>query len=580
MTRNHKLLLALSFIGLFVVGWSLGGNSGKSSVVEIAPPSLPPRSERHSRTRSGPAGEAAQRLDAIRAIRNPAERLRATIDLASTIPPADFAAWLDGGWFTLREGMDSVLFNSILMERWQQADPEAFIVWGTQNGSGEAYTLLASWAEHEPQRVLDLFKRHPNDHDEMRALSEIAEKNPDLALRRLQEMITAGIGPNGTSYAEELTRELAKQSPAALEAALDSLPGKIKLQAERFLIGGKMKTDYAGELRKLWDRPDGLKLMDSILRDDDSLRSKLADELADFPSAWRKSLVSNSADFIDGKSAEKWLKADLEGCGFTAEEQQKIHFKALVSMVSEDPEAVLRQMTGFNLPAEDQQALIRNVFNYRNKEEPEKNEALIALLGSDEDRETARKLMEPEEDSPEIPIENPTEWLEKVAALDPEKDPTYKYLSMLGKWDADKLAALSTQFNSMPDSKKRVLAQAIVGNSYLSDHLAIKAEAVRYLVANPLKTTADSSITIDEDRQKLNGIRLASQYVEEMAQTDPEGTGQWIQSLPAGDAKLWAAKNLQSLWSVYDPEAAKQWFNSLPANIRSQVQSLVSKHED
>jgi hypothetical protein len=59
-----------------------------------------------------------------------------------------------------------------------------------------------------------------------------------------------------------------------------------------------------------------------------------------------------------------------------------------------------------------------------------------------------------------------------------------------------------------------------------------------------------------------------------MAQDDPAAASDWIQSLPAGDPKLWAQKNLHSLWSQYDPAAADQWMKSLPAATQTQVKNL------
>ena len=40
----------------------------------------------------------------IRGAASPEARMRATLDLANSLPPSEFAAWLDGGFFTLREG--------------------------------------------------------------------------------------------------------------------------------------------------------------------------------------------------------------------------------------------------------------------------------------------------------------------------------------------------------------------------------------------------------------------------------------------------------------------------------------------
>lgn len=557
------------------LGWNLGGTSGKKLTQSSAQPALsirrPPRAGRSVRAGHGPTGEAAERLAAIRNTRDSGERMRATIDFASTLSPSEFAAWMDGNWFSLREGADLTIFSNILLDRWKQEDPEGLALWQCKLPTRDSDSILASWAESDPQRLLDFFKKHPDQSKEIETLSILAKNAPALALQRLLEMVTEGMSAADMRNSDELLKELAKQSPADLEAALASLPGELNQIAEVFLIGQKMESSYSTELRKLWERPDGLDLFLKIIRQNDQLGVKLLPELANLPGPWRESFASNAYPLIERKDALTWVNADLEGSGFTEAQAQKIRASALSNLISSDPQATLKLMIQYDLPGESRQSLISSAFA-QVRDEPEKIAPMLALLDSAEEREYAKKALEPRVDRSPPEIDQPAVWLEKVATLDSKTDySSYDYISMLSDWDAEKRAALTLQFKSLADDKKLKIAGAIA--SY-GDVNTLRGEALSYLVAHPTDTSVISDSVDDGRMSAAASIVRASEYVVELGQKDPAAACDWIQSLPDGQPKLWALRNLRSAWTNYDPKAAEQWFQSLPARVQAEVQSL------
>lgn len=70
---------------------------------------------------------------------------------------------------------------------------------------------------------------------------------------------------------------------------------------------------------------------------------------------------------------------------------------------------------------------------------------------------------------------------------------------------------------------------------------------------------------------------MASMHVVKWAEKDPEAASAWLQTLPAGDAKLWAQKNLATNWAKYDPDATAQWIATLPADARVEVKKYMTK---
>ncbi len=563
---------ALGFIIMALVGWNLGDSSSKAAApsAESTTPDNSTRPDRRMRGAGGPSDAASQRMAVIRASGDEGERMRATLQLASSLPTSEFAAWMDGRWFSLREGASLTLFNKILMERWQLEDPDGLLVWSMKNQSGRAARILGDWAETDPQRMLDFFKQHPNNEIELRALTSLAKNHPDLALQRLLEMGKEGFSIEDGYNAGGLIQQLAGQNPAALEAVLDSLPTNLRAIAERYVVGEKLKASFDDEIRNLYDRPDGFKIFFTIMEngsDDDPLKLNLLDELASFPPSWRTAFTKYAHTAISSDNGTKWANSDLEGMGFTTEQSQMIRTLALDRISSKHPQQALELLNSHEVPENTRKNLINNIFGYT-RDKPELTETLLAMLDSEEERDAARTVVDANSSRAEtLKIEQPSEWLEQARSGDSKNGSFYNLTSKLRKWDTDKIDALSRGFDAMPDESKLKIAQNLM-NSDFSEVGPLEAQAVRYLVEHP--ASSEGSPGIKED----HAIQLASRYVGKMAQDDPAAASEWIHSLPAGDAKLWAQKNLHSLWSQYDPQAADEWMTTLPATERTKVQAF------
>lgn len=578
--RIHlTLATVVGFSAMAIIGWNFGAPSTPTGASATGPANRPPRPARLGRSTPGPTGEAARKLAAIRASRDPAERMRITVELASMLSPSEFSIWMERGWFNIRGGAELTLFTKIVQERWSQEDPEGHLKWIWENQPDAASDIIASWAKRDPHKVLDFFKKQPDTRREIEALTTIAKNDPALALRRLQEMVAEGIPKNAEGYAGFLLRQLAAQSPAALETSLDALPASLRTQAEIGLIGLRMESSFAEEFHKLKDRPDGIDLLLGIFfrnGGNDAMKGQIFDELSDLPASWRSVIASRSEYFFSEATSATWVAADWEGFGFSKDQADQIRMNALYKMTFQQPEETLRLLDEMAWEGDFHRRMLLNIFQQL-RNDPGKESALLARLGSDEDRQAVQEMIAARQSpSNEIPrVENPADWLAQVTARISEQGSPDNYLDMLGSWDSEKLAALEEQFKSMPDPSKRSLAVMIASNRLSSQNGSLEGEAIRYLVGNPAALSeVRSSDPFAEPNQTQDAIGLASAYIEKSAQDDPAAAGEWIRSLPAGDAKLWATKNLHSIWFQYDPTAADQWMESLPAATRDQVKSL------
>lgn len=574
MNRPSSPALFLLFPLMAVIGWNLGA--------DVARPNVPADggiSSLHRRIRVARDSmeEFARHLAPIRAARTPEDRMRATMNLANTLPVEGFASWIDGGRFSPRDGMDLMLFTNLLKERWQNEAPESFSLWAMKHDNGDDENLRATWARSEPERLLALFKKHHDDLLEIRVLSQIAEFHPDLALRRFQEMLAAGLPGESGGYIGDLMDKLSRSSPKALEAALDSLPMDrgVRFEAESHLIGQKMLTSFTDEIDKLRERPDGLKLLLSILDRDDNDASRsldLIDELGKFPESWRRDLVECGHHFMSSRCAMKWFTADLEGHGFDGKEASKVRLSALGFMPAEE---ALQQMTSIDLSTEDRRKVLGRIFRSLGDSEDEYH-SMLSMLASDEDRDFINKSFQPLKATiPNAPsIETPSEWL---AAFEKDSGSFENQIWVIRQWDPEKIDILTQQFDNLPSVRKIKLATALMVNG----RSPLLGNATAYLIGQPWDATqlreAYSFNQPEEATSEELKAELASDYVFGMAEEDPEGAGRWISALPEGIPKLWAVRNLHTLWKEYDPAAADDWMKSLPVATQNQVKLLGKK---
>ncbi len=551
-------------------GWRLADESPSSPDVKTVAAKPAEKAARPTRTerRYGTPERAKQQLRAIQAAGSPQERMRATIALVNSLPVEELGRWLEQRWFETRGGFELTLFSKLAKERWEREDPEGYLRWSLKEGSGGA-SLLVSWAENDPRRLLDFFKENPNDIQELQALARIAKSDPSLALARFREMAT-GLTQHSLSnhYGSELLQQLAREAPAMLEGELASLPDHLRFQAEAALSGERLKASFGDEIRKLWERPDGWKILQSIDVGDHA--DKLLEELAHLPASWKNRISSTAYRFTNGDNAAKWLEADLEGSGFSAEQARGIRGSAIQELGTRAPEDSLKAMRGMELEDHVRQNVIRNAF----ASNPDKVDALMALLDSEADREIARKIIESGNAAADRPpaakVETPAQWLEQAGSMSPNSGDSYQFLLMLRNWDQEKIAELSGGFQHLPDESKRQVADLLVKNPfgiYMDDSL--QGEAIRYLVSNP----TDGADTGQADREVT---RSASVHAVRWAAKDPAAASQWTDSLPEGDVKMWARKNLAATWSQYDPGAASQWIDSLPAEARKEVNQFIA----
>ena len=559
-----RVMAVVGFLAAAVVGWNLAGP------VHLAAGKSPaPANARSDSGRARPAMEASPpawahgNLAAIQRASSPIERMRAIIALAHSVPLAEIPKWLDGGWFHPGKGFDTTFFTELLLRRWEQAEPLAMAQWQMRKKPREALSILKHLAETDPEKVIALLKERPSGWIEIEVLAEMTKFHPELAMDRFMELALGGMGMGAEeTNAASFLDALAKNNPELLKAQLDQLPLFWATRAKDALVGQRLIASFDLEIRKLWNEPDGwMRFANNISRE--GMLDKLFGELANLPPAWRQSL--SSSDWMIWQNREKWWNTDLEGCGFTAKQAKKIRMTALERMTNDQPETAIRWLDAIELSAKERSAMIERIFQWGSRT-PEESAGLMLRLTTEEDRRAAQTMLDRRAANEETvipPVDHPAEWLEKFGAAEPKSGESRQYRNMLHTWEPQKLSELATRMRDLPDESRIKVAASLTEREcdYSDSQSALHGEALRCLAEHP---PADPEI-----------IHKTSTHAVKWALKNPAAASSWVGSLPAGDAKQSAQKNLAACWAQYDPDASEQWLNSLPKPEQFQVRDFL-----
>ena len=440
---KNPAMLAVAVCGslaMSAIGWKLAEEPSQVAVVRDEDPS-PIRPKRVS----PPETSARTRVALISKSASAADRTLATIALADSLPLAEIPAWLNGGWFNLHDGSDPTIFHKIIHRRWEAGDPTGYLQWCLSNESGNTPTLLVSWADKSPERLIEFFKDHPNQAMELQALAAIAKNHSTLALGRFLEITGSYVSKvyQHQDYYEKLFQQLARSAPSDLDATLDSMPKSLRSSAEIALVGQRLLTSFPEEIRKLWDRPDGIEMFNYVLNHPEGIGDLLLKELERLPPAWRKAVATSALTMmVGGSNPESWLGADFEGSGFTSKQAKDIRAHALLLQSKTHPEVAFNRMRDLDLDSYQKRDVIASAL-VESFDDPEKQASLLALLSSDEEREMAKSFLTASRTTEAIkPAKTPAEWIEQVGRIDWNPDGYPNYQPTLHLWEQEQIDEL------------------------------------------------------------------------------------------------------------------------------------------
>jgi len=567
-SANILAVLSIAFLAALVIGWRLAPEA------DVQPPEAEtgpaeariPLRDRPPRTDSG----VARKMDRIRNAATPVERSRAAISLAMSLDPSEFAAWVEGDRFSNRNGPELSIFRMIIFERWAAEDPDSLIAWGIRNDHGQAGRALDTFAKDDPERLIAHFREHPDDALELTQLGDIAKSHPSLALSRLSELYKSGVTSQLDRKSREVLLAISEKGAAELEAVLDSLPEAIREQAESVIIGRKLEKDFAGEIAKLFSHPQG----SEIFKDNMSLlEGKTAEILAavpEMPESWRSDIARNPWGLFRNREGREWLETDLGALGFSETQAEKIRETGQGYLAYSHPDLVLKNISDSVKSRRAMESALANLFRRGESREAE-GQRLISEIANPEVRAAATGHWETLVASrSKTKVGSPSEWMQSLGSIAAPLQ-TEHVASQLRNLDEAKLEEYRAGFSGLSGGAKEAAALSIAktaSNSSASN--AVYGDAIRYLANNPPATDPTK-----QPNEQFQLSRSASTYSVNLATENPVAASEWVGSLPEGNTREWAAKNLAKYWNQYDPTAVSGWMKSLPGKEREQVRTYL-----
>ncbi|MBN8458993.1 MAG: hypothetical protein J0M04_14250 [Verrucomicrobia bacterium] len=560
-------MAALVFAVGAVAGWAIRGPH--PATPESASGTAPVRSPNREVRRPGKTvmPEDVRRLLApIHAARTPEDRLRATIELAQNLPVGELRRWYQSDWFDFNSGMESNVFYKITRARWLAEDPEGLMDWSLFRNSEKTFEVAKRWAEVDPHAALAFLKSRRDPRERGRLLEPIAgplaKVDPAAVLELATESFTRS--PYASNMqASTMLAALADASPAALERELGKLPFPLRKMAIAGLDAALLKRDPAAGIAALRDEPDGLKRFKSALSNNsESLKGLLADPDS-LPPGWFAAAASENPYQLVRDDPERWIHEELGVLGFSKQQADNLANQAISLLASKDPERAFELLDDGSLTPAQRMNLIKRATEHLANDDPDDAKRWIARLTDPKEIDAANAALESTRNQNPPKTATPAEWLTQLASRDANW--ISSYTDPVGKWDRDQITAAMGEFSKLPEETKTACANKLV--SHGSDEVppSLQATAISWMLEHPQPD--DSNNTVRPGDALIFASKLASTWCRQ----DPAAASQWVRSLPAGDARLWAAKNLALQWAEYEPQAARQWAASLPADERSAV---------
>lgn len=556
-----------------IAGWQTGGEKDTApkpgTAVEAPIRKTKRSSPRTSGARDMPA-EVRERLARIHAARTPEDRMRATLQLAHSLPVSDLERWYVADWFNIHDGMESNVFYRITRARWLAEDPAGLMAYSLRRNSEKTHEVAGQWAKQDPAAALAFListKNAPNDFQRLvyAMAGPLAAADPALAIGKVLPL-RAALGEDQGGALTQMIGELAKHSPDLLKRESAAWPASLQNIVSNQLVIASLTADFASGVASLRDAPDGKRRFIEAIQHNSEMFKELAKHLDRIPPGWFAEVALDNPYYVVNEDPEKWLKTDLAALGFDDEKAKRLRSYALSYFASKNPEGALAMLDGEELDENQRENLLGNSLSNLARRDKAKAEEWAARLSDPKEIEQARQAIEnAESERPGKPPLTAADWL---AGLDgKDGNSMWQYSRATRSWDRDQLADAVREFDQLPADRKSAIASKLVTTGDYGPP-ELRGMAIRQMLDDPPPA--------DPNRGDSGALtRQASGLVSEWGRKDPVAAGRWVNSLPAGEARLWAAKNLAAQWAEYEPSAARRWAAGLPASERQQVEAYL-----
>jgi len=567
--KTVSLVLLAFFIG------SLGGwFTGEPEPAESTASEGPKVSKRHAdaraaRAKAGIPADVAARLTGINAATTPAERLRATIHLARTLPVSEFGRWYDQNWLKFAGDADTAMFDEITRNRWMEEDPEGLFNRAHSHQWTNLSDLAERWARRDPERALAYVEgfTNPKHRDDVKRqlLGGLATSSPALFLD------VAGTMAADSDELKQAMKRLAESHPGALAAA--DLPPKLRRLADYSMAHVGFEKDFPAELARLAKTPGGAAIFMEITRNggefSKSFTEGIFNHLHEMPVAWLKGLNNVVSWSLVHDNPSRWLTLDFDALGMDPKTAKTIQDRAWDRLVSTDPEATLRRLANSGMDARSWADYSIQALQSLHRKDPAAAETWRGQLLANAPTEQYAKIIGADLARKSTEVWKPSlDYLRTQLSSGIIVGGSFEYA--LPEANPEVSRAIIAEIAAMDVSRQAEIGHALLRRNQSTLPHATQAFLFDATIRHP--TESDGQAPSGISPVTIAG-KLAATWVAE----EPVAAGRWAVSLPAGEVRQWTLRNLVATWLPLDAPNAEAWLRQLPPANQSDVREFLKR---
>lgn len=493
-----------------------------------------------------------------------AEDLRALIDEANSVPYGEIERLLDEVEIAAGSPEELELVSEILHRRLLESDPERLLkrCLLRNKSAVERYAML--WARRDAAAACGFVTSRLNPSDRIKVgrpvLREIAQNDPEQALRLVGEW--AGFAQRGYWMGESL-RILAKSNRVELLENHLQWPSGIQKTARNAIAAMWLEDDFAGGLGWLQEQSEGGPMLSLALATNENIARGIRQNLSRLPEGWLDDVAKGSAEELVGEDPAWWLRADQESLGITAESERLIRLHALYELTT-DPayraEAMAFAQASSGLDQDSRQTLVRGLIGRWDQDDHAGAEAWLASLGNEELAAAGREVWTMRDEPPEArPFPAPGDVIRNLA-----EGERHRGRQEVQDWTREGLRDARKVFANLQAPQRDQVAALMIDR--VEHPPAMMADTVSHVLARQAEGVEFPSIS------EKDLVKCLCNTAADWGRMHPEAAAEWVESLPPGEERQWAARNVVLSWQQVAPDEARAWAESLPEDVnREQV---------
>lgn len=506
--------------------------------------------------------EVRSRVRQVREARGGAARLREVVLLATNLPVVEMPAWFAGNYLEFLDDSAEDVFYQILTERWLEADPAGGARWMLEHEKGSVARAVASWVEADEAAAVAFVRGMPASRREEAAsalVRAVGRRSVADALELLEQLRPA-------EGSVQVVGELARMDREAVMARAAAAGGELRRNYLQVAAGAWMKEDMPWVVAMMEREGLGPEVFCELANTTGAgeVGRLVLRHAALLPPGWLERLAAGDGVSVTLGSEAEWLNVREGRAGLPKRllEQFQLQAAAMPWWYNDMRETGRKLVEGGDWLPVVARVKIAETLVLRWADDPDAARAWVAGLDGEfkaaGEKAFARMIAERGKARQARVPTTPSEVVAGLAAGTLTKEP-----ELAGGWNPAEVSDAVRMVGSM----EAEAAGRILG-TLRSDSTRLPRPVGAALLSQALSVPTSGGGDDDQARQRM---RVACEFAAEWAAESPRQAADWVTTLPAGDERLWAARNVALQWARYSVSEAREWASRLTESERRSV---------